>query len=138
MKNYQTLFLFWVTISIYCFFNVSTLHAIDNTDSENTALTQEQAAILASKIANDKFQKDFGYSPFKPDSYKAELVDNRWHWGEIKPAGINGCSAEVTFDRDGSDENVKIAFFIDKLLDCDIKRHPTRIEKIIPGGNLKE
>lgn len=138
MKNYRIIFLLLVTISIYVFLSASTLRANDNIDKKQTALTKEQAAILASKIANGKFQKDFGFSPFKPESYTALFIGSKWHWGEISPAGVNGCSAAVTFDKDGSNEDVKIAYFIDKLMDTDIERQQIKIEKVIPRGNPEE
>ena len=110
MKHSCITFLFLITISLS-----STIILYANNGTDKNVLTQEQAATLASKIANEKFQKDFGLSPFTPESYTAELVDNKWHWGKISPAGINGCSAQVTFDKDGSDENVKIAYHVDTL-----------------------
>jgi len=86
----------------------------NNSENKNQIITQEQAAEFAAKLANEKFQKDFHQSPFKPESYKAELVDSRWHWGKMDPVGINGCSAKVEFNKDGSDAKVKVALYTDK------------------------
>lgn len=109
-------------------------HARNNTDKKQDIITKEQAAILASKIANEKFEKDFGVSPFSPESYTAELVGNKWHWGKISPAGINGCSAKVTFNKDGSDEKVKVAFHTDimDIRGSESQKAPMRIEDLQP------
>lgn len=104
------------------------LQAFKDTEKKKNIITKEEAAILASKIANEKFKKDFGISPFTPESYDAELVGNKWHWGKISPAGINGCSAKVTFNIDGSDENVKVAFHTDAVIlrEPEIQKVPVR------------
>jgi hypothetical protein len=86
----------------------------NNSENKKQIITQEHAAELAAKLANEKFQKDFHRSPFKPESYKAELIDSRWHWGIMDLGGINGCSAKVEFNKDGSEENVEVALYSDK------------------------
>ncbi|MFC1494040.1 hypothetical protein ACFL6W_02060 [Thermodesulfobacteriota bacterium] len=131
MKRYHLIFLFFMTISIVSLLGTAYIHANDKTKEKQNILTQEQAAILASKIANEKFQKDFGISPFTPESYAAELVDDKWRWGKISPAGINGCSAVVTFDKYGSSENVKIAFHSDQLRKIEIQKKKTQIDRVI-------
>jgi hypothetical protein len=112
MDRYLITFIFVAAISISCAFDAAVIQAEDS-ESKKQALTQEQAAELAAKLANEKFQKDYHRSPFKPESYAAELIESRWHWGKIDPAGINGCSATVEFKEDGSDERVKVALCID-------------------------
>ena len=79
-------------------------------------------------------------SPFTPESYKAELVDNKWNWGKISPAGINGCSANVTLNKDGSNENVKVAYHSDILkYEIDPQKVPMNIKKIeIPESDRKK
>jgi len=106
--------IFIVVIIISIAFNAAVLRA-NNSNNERQIITQEQAAEHAAKLANEKCQKDFGNSPFTPDSYKAELVDSRWHWGKIDPKGFNGYSARVEFNKDGTNENVKVAFHTDEL-----------------------
>ena len=115
MKRYRVISLLFMTISMANLLSATTLHANNKTEEKQSIITQEQAAILASKLANEKCQKDFGKSPFTPDSYKAELVDSRWHWGKIDPKGFNGYSARVEFNKDRTNENVKVAFHTDEL-----------------------
>ena len=95
--------------------NASVLQA-DNSEHKENIITQEQASEHAAKLANEKCQKVFGESPFTPGSYEAELIDSKWHWGKIDPKGINGYSAKVEFGKDGSDENVKVAFSTDRAI----------------------
>ncbi len=115
MKRYSMILLFLMVSGVICLINVKVIHADDEAEVEQEIVTREKAAILASKIANEKFQKAYGISPFTPESYTAELVDNKWHWGKISPAGINGCSACVEFNKDGTDKKVKVAFHSDEL-----------------------
>jgi hypothetical protein len=143
MKNYQRIFLFFAIICISVFINIIILHAGDGTEKKQNDLTQEQAAILASQLANEKFQKDFGLSPFTAESYTAEPVDNKWCWGKISPAGINGCSAKVIFNRDGSDRTVKVAYHTDILktqkVPIEIKKAtPEDFKKTLPGKDRPE
>jgi hypothetical protein len=133
MKRYRMIFLFLLVISIPVSLNTTILHGNDKTEIKQKILTQKQAAILASKIANEKFQEIFSISPFTPESYTAELVDNKWCWGKISPAAINGCSAMVTFNKDGSNEDVKVAYHTDILeKEADTQKIPIEIEIIRP------
>ena len=113
MDRYYRMIIFVVVISISGAFDAPVLQA-DNLEIKEKIITQEQAAVHAAKLANEKCQKEFGESPFAPGSYEAELVDSKWHWGKIEPRGINGYSAKVEFNKDGSDENVKIAYSTDR------------------------
>lgn len=115
MDRYYRMISFVVAISISSAFYPTILQA-NNSEINEQIISQEQAAVHAAKLANEKCQKEFGNSPFTPGSYEAELVDGRWHWGKIEPIGINGYSAKVEFNKDGSDENVEVAFSIDSLL----------------------
>jgi hypothetical protein len=101
-------------ICILCLFNTSLLLSDDAKDSIQIN-TPEKAAEFASKLANGKCQKSFGRSPFSPDSYSAQLIGSRWHWGKIEPFGIRGYSAEVEFNKDGSEPNVRIVLHTDKF-----------------------
>jgi hypothetical protein len=68
-RNFLVL-VFLVVICILSFLSRSTLYAEDR-DSNAQITTQEQAAVFASKLANEKCKKSFGNSPFAPDSYAA-------------------------------------------------------------------
>ncbi len=69
-------FVFIVAILLSIVFNSSVLLA-NNLKNESKITTQEQAVKHAAKLGNDKCQKDFGLSPFKPESYKAEFIDSK-------------------------------------------------------------
>ncbi len=114
MDRYLKMFIFTLAIITSIVFNPAVLQA-DNSDNEKQIITQEQAAKHAAKLANEKCQKVFGHSPFKPGSYKAELINSKWYWGIIEPVGINGYSAKVEFCKDGSDENVRVVFHTDAV-----------------------
>lgn len=116
MDRYLITFIFVILIIVSGACSTAFLQG-NNPENKNQIITQEQAAELAAKLANEKFQKDFHRSPFKPESYKAELVDSRWHWGKMDLGGINGCSAKVEFNKDGSDAKVKVALYTDKAFD---------------------
>jgi hypothetical protein len=135
MKKYLRISLFLTTISIFVLLNTTVFNAYSNSENKQKIITQEQAATLASKIANEKFQSVFGISPFTPESYTAELVDNKWRWGKIDPAAINGCSAIVTFNKDGSHKNVKVAFHTDENLETQQEsiKIEMEAEKVIPN-----
>jgi hypothetical protein len=115
MNRYSKMTILVVSISISGTFNATVLQA-DNSENKYEIITQEQAAEHAAKLANEKCQKEFGQSPFTPGSYEAESIDSKWHWGKIEPKGINGYSAQVEFNKDGSDENVKVAFSTDRAI----------------------
>ena len=134
MKRYHLIFLFFMAISIGSLSSNGVLYAKDKTGKKQNILTQEQAAILASKIANEKYKESFGISPFNPESYTAKLVDNIWHWGKISPAGINGCSAVVTFDKHGYNETVKVAFHSDELRKIKVQGKKVQIDDVITVG----
>ena len=139
MNRYLKMFIFIVTIIISIAFNSAVLQA-NNSKNEKQIITQEHAAEHAVKLANEKCQKDFGMSPFKPESYKAELVGSKWRWGKIEPIGIHGYSAKVEFCKDGSDENVKVAFSTDAIINNEpkLQKVPLEIEVIRPKELGKE
>ena len=79
-------------------------------------LSQEGAAQLGAKLANEKYFKLFktaANTRFSPSDYPAVLLGSRWHWGQHNPEGINGYSAEVRFNKDGSEPEVEILFHTD-------------------------
>ena len=113
MDRYFKMFIFIAAVIISTVFNPVLLQA----DDSKHITTQEQAAEHAAKLANEKCRMEFGCSPFKPESYKAELVDSKWRWGKIEPIGIHGYSAKVEFCKDGSDEDVRVVFHTDVIND---------------------
>jgi hypothetical protein len=134
MVRKNKMFVFIVTIILSIAFTSCALQG-NNSKNENQIISQEQAAKHAAKLANEKCQKDFGVSPVKPDLYKAELVDSKWHWGKIEPIGILGYSAKVEFNKDGTDKNVKVAFSTDKIInnEPELQKVPMEIEVIRPN-----
>ena len=132
MNHNRKMFLFVLSILMSLFISSSVLQA-NNSKNEEQFITQEQAAKHAAKLANDKCQKDFGMSPFKPDSYKAELLNSKWIWGKISPKGINGYSAKVEFKKDGSNEKVRVAFHTDAIQkEPKLQKVPIDIETVLP------
>lgn len=132
-KDGQTLMQTTIGIDHEGFFEMIQVYEkqADNLKNEKQIITQEQAAKHAAKLANEKCQEAFGESPFKPESYKAELVDLKWHWGKIEPFGIHGYSAKVEFYKDGSGKNVEVAFSTDALDNSyKIQKNEKPIEKI--------
>jgi len=118
MKRSLIMIISAMTISLYIILNAVTIEAGDP-EAKGQIITQEQAAELAAKLPDEKFQATFGASPFKPESYQAKLVGSRWHWGKINPAGVKGCSAKVEFNKDGSEPDVKVAYHTDEVLPSD-------------------
>jgi hypothetical protein len=133
MDRYLIMLIFVVSLSLSFAFDAAEAQA-EEPESKKQALTQEQAAELAAKLANEKFQKAYRRSPFTPESYTAELTGSRWHWGKIDPVGINGCSAVVEFNEDGTDEKVKVALHMDTLIE---EKAPVTI-KVIPDKDMQK
>ena len=131
MGRYYKMVIFVVAISISSAFCPTILQA-NNSETNRQITSQEQAAAHAAELANEKCQKEFGESPFTPGSYEAELVDSKWHWGKIEPKGINGYSAKVEFCKDGSDENVKVAFSTDKVIPKGIVETKPKTKEELP------
>ena len=90
-------------------------------ETRGSELDEKQAAHLASGLANQKCQEDFGRRPFSPADYKASVKQHRWTWGALDPGGIQGYSARVAFDLDGSNPEVEV------FLSTDIIVGPTRL-----------
>ena len=85
-------------------------------------LDEKQAAQLASRLANQKCQECFERRPFSPADYSAAVKQNRWTWGVLDPAGINGYSARVAFDLDGGNPEVEVFLSTDQNRWHDIRR----------------
>ena len=77
-------------------------------DAKGTELTKAEAAELAASLANKECQRLHGRSPFSADSFSVRLEGSEWHWGDLDPVGVDGYSAEVWFDKDGSDPEVRV------------------------------
>ena len=146
MVRKNKMFVFIVTIILSIVFTSCALKN-NNEKNESQIISQELAAKHAANLANEKCQKDFGHSPFKPESYKAELIDSKWHWGKFDPIGIYGYSAKVEFCKDGSGKNVQVAFSTDKLINKEPKSQEVpregvgkipELEKIIPDIESKK
>lgn len=84
-------------------------------NSTTKKLKRHQALNLAVKLANEKCQQQFNVSPFDTNSFEIKLADNRWKWGNLDIHGIDGFSAEVSFDLKGEKDAVKIYLSTDRL-----------------------
>lgn len=78
-------------------------------------LSQSQALELAVKLANEKSTAQYSVAPFELDSYRVLFSEGRWLWGGLDPAGINGYSANVTFDAFGMNRTVEVFWSTDQL-----------------------
>ena len=114
MNRHFFILFFCVAICLFSFLSQFTLHAEDR-DINTQITTQEQAAEFASELANEKCKESFGKSPFAPDSYEAQLLGSRWNWGKIELPGIDGFSAEIGFNIDGSEQKVRVVLHNDAL-----------------------
>ena len=137
MVRKNKMFVFIVTIILSIAFTSCALKN-NNAKNESQIISQEQAAKHAANLANEKCQKDFGHSPFKPESYKAEFIDSKWHWGKIGPIGIYGYSAKVEFCKDGSDKNVQVALSKDEVIHNEPNFSTIEMEKVeMPESDRK-
>src|SRR5689334_13495768 len=73
-------------------------------------LSAEDAAVLAARLANEKCERQYRRSPFKPEQYPAILRDGVYHWGQLDVGGHAGFSATVVFYPDGTGPQVEIYF----------------------------
>lgn len=72
------------------------------------SLNSAQAAMRAARYANDEAEKNFGSRPFRPSDFSARLDGHRWQWGDLERPVVNGYSAEVTMDRNGTEADIKV------------------------------
>ena len=104
------------------------------------ALSADQAAGLASKLANDECEQLYRQRPFSTDLYPAELQGSIWQWGRYDPAGIHGFSADVSFRVDGSDPKVKVHWSSDNIVpparEDILERLMPELEKLGPAEIL--
>ncbi len=80
------------------------------------ALSPENAAVLAAKLANEECQRRYRRQPFQPSQYTAFLRDGIYHWGQLDVGGEGGFSSLVTFRPDGSQPHVEVYFSSDSLI----------------------
>lgn len=78
-----------------------------------SVLNEETASLLAADLANKRCEKIYGTRPFLPIHYKAVFSDGKWQWGYLDLAGIHGYSAEVSFNKYGTDRKVVVSFATD-------------------------
>ena len=85
------------------------------TPGRTNALSRQQAAELAAKLANARCLETYGghIPPFQPNSYQITLVGSQWHWGKISSDSVGAFAAKVVFDKYGADPNVEVAMYTD-------------------------
>ena len=77
-------------------------------------LDQASALALAVDLANAECAKLYSAKPFNSESFAIVFLGDRWHWGEIDPAGPRGYSGTVSFDAFGEERRVQIVLQVDK------------------------
>jgi hypothetical protein len=80
------------------------------------ALSPEDAAALAAKLANKECEHRFKRQPFKAGQHMAILQGGFYHWGKLDVGGIGGFSAVVSFRQDGGEPHVEVYFSSDTLV----------------------
>ena len=83
--------------------------------SARQALSVQDAAVLAARLANEQADRQYRRRPFNPGQYPAAFEDGVYHWGRLDVGGVGGFSAVVTFHQDGSEPHVEVYFSIDAL-----------------------
>lgn len=96
------------------------------------ALNSAQAALRAARVANDAAEKQFGVRPFNPANWVARFENNQWHWGQKDEPGVNGYSADVTMNRDGSEVDAKIYFSSSESTTTEVPAVPPPPAPILP------
>lgn len=84
-------------------------------DTSNGTLSKGDALHLAVELANAECMRQYSIAPFDSTSYVIEFREQRWYWGRVDVAGINGYSAKVSFDKKGRDRRIEIFFSTDVL-----------------------
>jgi len=80
------------------------------------ALSADDAASLAARLANDQCERQYRRRPFKAEQYPAVMADGAYHWGKLDVGGKGGFSALVIFRPDGSEPHVEVYFSSDALM----------------------
>ena len=79
------------------------------------ALSADDAARLAARLANDGCERQYRTRPFSPEQHSAVLQDGLYRWGGLDVGGPRGFSALVTFHEDGTEPHVEVYFSSDAL-----------------------
>src|ERR1035437_5726020 len=79
------------------------------------ALSTDEAAQLATKLANDQCDRQYRKRPFSAVQHSAVLQNGMYQWGGLDVGGPGGFSALVTFRPDGSEPHVEVYFSTDVL-----------------------
>jgi hypothetical protein len=83
--------------------------------AKHRALSPEEAAALAAKLANKECEHRYKRQPFTAGQHKPILQDGFYRWGKLDVGGIGGFSAVVSFRQDGSEPHVEVYFSSDSL-----------------------
>ncbi|MBI4243286.1 MAG: hypothetical protein HY606_04270 [Planctomycetes bacterium] len=132
--HYWTLVIISLFLITGCFHKHQEISGGHSTAKENKVLTSDDVAIMASGLANDECERIYGKRPFSAGIYSAELINTTWYWGRLDPSGVNGFSAEVSLERDGTGPKVKIYFSTDTLQPTPIMYPENRID-MVPAEN---
>jgi hypothetical protein len=120
--NFLILLVFWASVSYAD--QSSSKKSSTNIDSTLTMLfgktlpkklNSNQAAQLASELANVQSDITFHIRPFSASNFNPVLNKGRWHLGSLDVAALNGYSSKVSFDLDGRDPKVDIYFSQDSI-----------------------
>lgn len=79
-------------------------------------MSQQDASVLAARLANDQCERQYRRRPFMAEQYPAILREGVYHWGELDVGGHEGFSASITFFPDGSGPHVEVYFSSDSVL----------------------
>jgi hypothetical protein len=79
-------------------------------------LSNNEAAQLAARLANDECERRFKKHPFVAEQYPAVLRNGMYRWGGLDVGGKNGYSARVSFRQDGSEPHTEVYFSSDQLM----------------------
>jgi len=90
----------------------SASHAVNEQPepAKHRALSPQEAAELAAKLANKECEHRYKRQPFKAGQHAAIVQDGFYRWGKLDVGGVGGFSAVVSFRRDGSEPHVEVYF----------------------------
>jgi hypothetical protein len=77
------------------------------------ALSANEAAQLAARLANEECERCFHRHPFQADQHSAIFQDGEYRWGGLDVGAPKGFSALVRFREDGSKPSVEVYFSSD-------------------------
>lgn len=105
----------WIISQAACSRSPSHGMRVSSAGTVRPALTADEAAQLAARLANDQCEGQYHKRPFVAEQYAAMLQDSRYRWGGLDVGGRGGYSALVTFRRDGSEPYVEVYYSTDVL-----------------------